>query len=186
MFEHEALSNCVSLMFMFLEFSLTFCFIFTFYFVSQNTWTFSSYQVSLYLDLASLACPLYHFSALRPHFSRVSCCNYPTVRRVWKGVCVWGRGLAGALIGSRGSHEYVEVGVGVVVVGDAQRQHLLVQEEAAEPLLTRLTLLLQLPLPQSLLLQLPLLRTLLGVSDALGCTGQVPIAVSSADAPTAG
>lgn len=68
-----------------------------------------------------------------------------------------GPGLAGALIGSRGSHEYVEVRIGMVVVGNAQGQHLLVQEEAAESLLTRLPLLLQLPLPQGLLLQLPLL-----------------------------
>lgn len=73
-----------------------------------------------------------------------------------------GEAVEGAPIASLLSHEHVQHVVGVVVLlGDPQRQHLLVEEEAAEPLLARLPLLLQLPLAQRLLLELPLLRPLL-------------------------
>lgn len=71
-------------------------------------------------------------------------------------------GVEGALIGSLLSHQYVQVvGALVVLLGDPQRQHLLVQEESAQALLAGLPLLLQLPLAQRLLLELPLLRPLL-------------------------
>lgn len=91
------------------------------------------------------------------------------------------RGVEGALIGSLPSHQYVQVVGVVVLLGDPQRQHLLVEEESAQALLAGLPLLLQLPLAQRLLLQLPLLRSLFRVSDALGSAGQVAVAVSSAD-----
>lgn len=70
-------------------------------------------------------------------------------------------GVEGALIGSLPSHQYVQVVDVVVLLGDPQRQHLLVEEESAQALLAGLPLLLQLPLAQRLLLQLPLLRSLL-------------------------
>lgn len=78
-----------------------------------------------------------------------------------KELCGGARGVEGALIGSLLSHQYVQVvGLGVLL-GDPQRQHLLVQEESAQTLLAGLPLFLQLPLAQRLLLELPLLRTLL-------------------------
>lgn len=84
------------------------------------------------------------------------------------------RGVEGALIGSLLSHQYVQVVGVVVLLGDPQRQHLLVEEESAQTLLAGLPLLLQLPLAQCLLLQLPLLRSLLegqgeGRSQAESC-----------------
>lgn len=92
----------------------------------------------------------------------------------WGGAGVWcslealrrrrrlgARGVEGALIGSLPSHQYVQVVDVVVLLGDPQRQHLLVEEQSAQTLLAGLPLLLQLPLAQRLLLQLPLLRSLL-------------------------
>lgn len=60
----------------------------------------------------------------------------------------------------------------VVLLGDPQRQHLLVQEESAEPLLAGLPLLLQLTLAQRLLLELPLLRSLLNVARERAAEGR--------------
>lgn len=82
-------------------------------------------------------------------------------------------GVEGALIGSLPSHQYVQVVDVVVLLGDPQRQHLLVEEESAQALLAGLPLLLQLPLAQRLLLQLPLLRSLLeGQREGRGVGGK--------------
>ena len=67
-------------------------------------------------------------------------------------------GLEGALIGSLVSHQHVQVVTDtVLLLGDPQRQHLLVQEEATQVLLAGLPLLLELPLALGLLLELALL-----------------------------
>lgn len=87
-------------------------------------------------------------------------------------LCGRARGVEGALIGSLLSHQYVQVVDVVVLLGDPQRQHLLVQEESAEPLFAGLPLLLQLPLAQRLLLELPLLRSLLNVARERGAEGR--------------
>lgn len=73
----------------------------------------------------------------------------------------WDTDVEGALIGSLVSHEDIQVVHTVVLLSDPQRQHLLVQEQAAQALLAGLTLLLQLPLAHGFLLQLPLLGALL-------------------------
>lgn len=64
------------------------------------------------------------------------------------------------------SHEYVQVVAVIVLLRHPQRQHLLVQEQAAQALFARLPLLFQLPLAEGFLLELPLLRPLFRVSNA--------------------
>ena len=66
-------------------------------------------------------------------------------------------GVEGALIGSLVSHEHVKVIPVVLLLVDAERQDLLVKEEATQTLLPCLSLLLELTLPQGLLLELSLL-----------------------------